>query len=305
MTVEVYGPVNATAAQGEDGVFTATLTWHVKYPVGPSYTWPQLLPDLIVGPLIASGQLPRRGSRYGNTLATCRSVSAARGDQNGVVIYTANYSDKNADSEKQEEPTNENPLFDRPIITWKASIESKAIYKDRDDKPILNSAGDPVIDTRDENPLGASVKSNVAFLPEWVLTYRNATNDAEFSLGGLVIAANVARITFPSGFISEPKDRNGIKYYEFTYDLEFDEQDKHYGTPINAGFREKVDKFFGDGVNDFMRNITNTDGTEVSDVVPLDENGRKIDLPTPENTLVIEVKKYYEKDFSILPGVVT
>lgn len=300
-TANLYGPIDTEADETEDGVFNASLVWRIHET--DKDTAPELLTaDQVAGPFIAVGALPQRGTRYQNTRATCRSTSAKK-ESNFVYLFTAKYSSKNSTDE--EKATDENPLFDRPIITWTGSTESRAIYKDRDDKPILNTAGDPIIDTIDDNVIGATVKSNVAFLPAYILTYRNATNHAEFSLGGLTISENAARFVLPGNFISEIKYRNEIPYYEFTYELKFDEQDLHYGKLLNAGFREKVDKFFGDGVNDFLRNITNSDGTEISEPAPLDTDGAKIALPTPENSVFVEVKKYYVKDFSVLPGVVT
>lgn len=295
-SLNLYGPVDSDADLSEDGVFSASLTWRIhetdqtKLPLS-------LTANLIADPFVSAGALPRRGTIYQGTQASCRSLSVRR-ESNYVYLVTAKFSSKNSTS--SEKATDENPLLDRPVVTWTGATESKAIYKDRDDKPILNTAGDPIIDTIEENIIGATVKSNVSGLPTWILSYRNATNDAPFTLRGLGVAANVARFVLPGNFLSEIKERNGVYYYEFTYELKFDEQDLHYGKLLNAGFREKVTI---EEVEQ-LRNITNSDGTEISEPAPLDIDGAKIEQPTPENAVLVTVKKYYEKDFSVLPGVV-
>lgn len=296
-TVNLYGPTETEADQTEDGVFNASLTWKL-HEMDRTKAAVNLSADQVATPFILAGALPRRGTRYQATLATCRTVSVKR-DSNFVYSVTAKFSSKN--SAEEEKATDENPLLDRPTITWTGSTESRAIHKNRLDKPILNTAGDPIIDTIEDNIIGVTVKSNVAGLPPWLLGYRNATNNAEFTIGGLLIPINVARFQLPGNFLSELKHRNDYPYYEFTYELKFDEQDKHHGNLLNAGFREKVTI---DAV-ETLRNITNTDGTEISEPAPLDEDGEKIELPTPDNSVFVEVKKYYEKDFSVLPGVVT
>jgi hypothetical protein len=45
------------------------------------------------------------------------------------------------------------------------------------------------------------------------------------------------------------------------------------------------------------------DGSEPDDPVPLNADGTKIDTPTPDNVRYLEVKKYGEAVYSILPGV--
>lgn len=297
--VDLLAPKEATARLGEDGVFTASVKWKIHVKDATGLTWVDLLPDVVATPFVNAGELPKRGTQYLNTQATCRETYADV-ESNFVYTFTADYSSKN--STEAERGTDEQPQNDRPLINWVASQESRAIYKDRNEQPILNTAGDPIIETRDENIIGVSVKSNVLQVPSWVLSYRNSINNAPFSLiNGLTVGTNVARFVLPSGFISEPKERNDTIYYEFTYELHFDEQDLHQGKPINVGKREKID--IGGG-NYELRNITNEDGTECTDYVPLDEDGLKIALPTPSNTLIIDVDKYYEKDFSILPGVI-
>ena len=65
--------------------------------------------------------------------------------------------------------------------------------------------------------------------------------------------------------------------------------------PLDAGFRELL--------NGEQKRIVGKDGSEPDDPVPLNADGTKIDTPTPDNVRYLEVKKYGEADYSILPGV--
>ena len=130
----------------------------------------------------------------------------------------------------------QDPINDRPKIRWNGTIENRIIHKDRDNEAILNSVGDQLSDTKDDNLFGATVTVNVRQVPSWLLSYRNSTNQSQFILGGLTIPSRVARIVFHDGFISEAMNRNDVTYYQFTYTLLLDEQDFWDGSLIDAGF---------------------------------------------------------------------
>lgn len=278
-----------------DGVFTATLTWTLKTQLSDS------LEDMLSTNVAAAfaDYLPFEGNVFpGVPLATCRGVRCKNTDTKGFYTYTASYSDANSDGE--EKGTDDNPLNDRPIIKPTAGMTSRAITRDRDNYAILNAVGDPVLQSMEDNTIGLRISANVESLPQWVLSLRNTCNESQITVGGLTVPANGARFILPSDFLSDVKNRNDINYRVFTFELLFDERDLHYGRPLNAGFRKIAETRagFAEPVN-----ITNKDGSEISEPVPLDENGNVIEDPTPENAYFLTVKKYPEAQYNVLPGV--
>jgi len=287
ISLTLHSPV---AEQGEDGVFKATVKWEMVVEIS---TNPLLmLPDYIA--TLFYDYLPLRGTIYRAELpwVTCRTVRCEH-VKGGVFSYTATYSDKNA--EGVEPGTNENPLLDRPIVKTIAGMRQLPIYKDREGNAIMNSANDPIVQSVEFNTVGFKVEANVALVPTWILNYRNCTNIAPFTIGGLYIDTDVARFVLESDFVDGPKSRNDINYLVFKYTLLFDEVDKHYGVPLDAGYNELID--------DEQVPITLKNGAEPSGPRPLDENGAHIENPTPNNVRFLEVKKYPQADFSVLPGV--
>lgn len=288
VSLSIHSPV---AVEGEDGVFTATIKWTLVVTVDESSQL-YMLPDVVAG--LFWEYLPIRGTIYhpGRPWVTCRTVKCEH-VKGGQYTYTATYSDKN--STEEEQGTNENPLLDRPIVKSIAGMQTKAIYKDRDGKAILNKANDPVVQTVENNTIGFKVEANVAFVPTWILTYRNCTNNAPFTIGGLPVATDVARFVLESDYVEGPKSRNDITYLVFKYTLLFDEIDKHYGVPMNAGYNELV--------NNEQVPIILPGGAEPNSPHPLTLEGARIENPTPENVNFLEIKKYPQADFSVLPGV--
>lgn len=277
------------------GVFTATMEWTLKTTI--SATLADMAPSQIAG-LFAG--LPIEGTNYSAynslwPLVSCRGVSCNQ-IEGGVYLYKTDWSDEAAKNDTQA--TDEDPTNDLPIIKPIGGTREKAITRDRDDKPILNKAGDPVAQSIEENTIGISVTVNVAIdsgVELLVLALRNRVNAAPIQVGNWFIDTNMARVMFPSNFLSEVKRRNDTEYFEFSYELLVDERDKHQGRPLNAGFREK---YAGE-----LRTIIATDGSEPSEPAPLDESGVKLDVPTPDNVIYLEIDKYEEGDFTDLPGV--
>jgi hypothetical protein len=285
------------AGRGEDGIFTADVEWTLTVSISPNVV--DMLADRVA--YLFRDQLPLVGTVYpGVPFATCRNVSCDM-EEVGVYKFAAQFSDKNS---KETAATNEDPTKDLPIIKPVASTRELAISKDRDNKGILNKAGDPVIQTRDQQFVGLTVRVNVADIPAAVLDLVDTTNAAPFKIGGWHINTNQARFILPSDFMSEPKSRNEISYYEFGYEMAIDTIDMHYGTPMNAGFRQLVPEDpEADPIVYRKERILEEDASEPGEPVPLDEFGVAIVNPTPDDVTFLKVKKYREADYSWLPGV--
>jgi hypothetical protein len=301
------------------GVFTATLEWELKVTIS------ETLADMAPSNVAAQFDLPFEGTSYAfyNTryqYASCRGASCEQ-IKGGIYRYTTEWSDENAKQNEDgddSKATDEDPLNDLPIIKPVGGMRERAITKNRDDEPILNKAGDPVIQSIEDNTINIAVTANVAVdsgVEELVVALRNRVNIAPIRVGRWFIDTNMARVIFESGFLSEVKRRNDHEYLEFSFLISVDERDFHRGTPLNAGFRQKVWTTSGgtpiaptsdpDPDTDIytVETILAADGSEPSEPVPLDDFGREIANPQPDDVLYLDVDKYQEVDFTQLPGV--
>ena len=299
------------------GVFTATMEWTLKVTISSNVA--DMAPS-VVSALFPS--LPIEGTLYDTynpsaPFVSCRGVSC---DQvgGGVFIYKTTWSNENAKDDGQA--TDEDPLNDLPIIKPVGGMRERAVAKDRADEAILNKAGDPVIQSIEDNSINIAVTANVAVdsgVEALVVSLRNRVNAAPIQVGRWFIDTNMARVIFESNFLSEVKRRNGQEYLEFAFLLSVDERDFHKGTPLNAGFRQKVwttssgapiapTSAPNPGAGDIYttETILGDDGSEPSEPVPLDAFGRKLPEPQPDTVLYLDVEKYQEGDFTLLPGVV-
>ena len=288
MTVTFTGEKSGLTATNTKGVRTYTVTYKLHADGDETAS--------VVG---NDSNLPSVGSIHAEDgLAYCESLSVRQVKGKYAWEATANYT--TANSVEGETGLNEDPEQDRHVITWNGSTQNVSIYKDRDGKGILNSAGDPLLDVMDTNLLGVTVASNVTAVPSFILSYRDSINSAAINVGGLAIAAGVARLVFPGGYISAAKTRGDHTYYTFSYELIFDEQESHEGQLLDQGYRQKYSE---SGVTDGHRNILNDDLTVITEPAMLDGLGEKLDDPSPESAAYITVNKYHLKDFSVLPGV--
>ncbi len=292
--------VESAKASKSNGIFTATVVWVLQVEVVDSLL--NMLPDVVAGRYIAAGVLPIEGAPYpGYAWASCRSVNCDK-DNGGIYRYTAEYSDANAASvggggQDFIPATYENPLLDLPIIRPSSGMVTRSITKDIDDKAILNSAGDPIVQTVEDNTIGFAITANIPYVPAAYLALRNTRNAGPISIGGIPISAKAARFVLPANWVSEPKARNDISYLEFTFELHVDEVDKHDGRPLDAGFRALS------GTPEKLVTIVNGDGSEPSEPILLDGEGHVLVDPDPDNAVFLEVKKYPLANYLILPGV--
>lgn len=298
----------------DKGVFTVQMEWDLVFVSDGTLAdfTPSAVAGLFVLPVEGSGYSVWNASR---PLVSCRSVECGQ-IEGGVYFYKTTWSDEN--SKNDERATDEDPINDLPIIKPVGGFKDRAITKNRNDEAILNKAGDPVAQSVEDNTINLSVDVNVpadGTTEALVLSLRNRVNDAPIQVGNWYVGTNMARVTFGSNFLSEVKRRNDIEYHVFTYELQIDERDRHNGTPLNAGFRQKV--WIDGSGNEIvaptdpnpathtftLERILADDGSEPSEPVPLDDFGRKLDEPQPDTVIYLDVEKYEEGDFTALPGV--
>jgi hypothetical protein len=288
MTVTFKGEKSGLTATNTKGVRTYSVTYKIHADGGETAS--------VVG---NDSNLPSVGSVHAEDgLAYCESLAVKQVKGKYAWEATANYT--TANSVDGETGLNEDPEQDRHVITWNGSTQNISIYQDRDDNGILNSAGDPLLDVMDTNLLGVTISSNVTGVPSWLLGYRNSINNAAINVGGLAIATGVARIVFPGGFISPAKTRGDYTYYTFSYELIFDEQESHEGKLLDQGYNER---FTDINTTNGLRPMTTEEGTVVTEPAMLDGSGARLTNPTAATASYITVNKYFQKDFSVLPGV--
>ena len=288
-----------------EGVFTASVSWKLQVKTGGAATVVDMLPDRAA--YLFASKLPKIGSHYPYLpLCTCRAQSCKHGEANGLFIFTAEYSDENSSS--TEPSTNTNPLNDLPKVLPIAGSETLPITRDKNDHGILNSAGDPIIDSVTYNTLGFKIESNEPDIPSYIANVVNHTNNAPILVKGLIIPQGVARCWVPSDWWSTTQRRNGHEFYKFKFELHLDYRNGHNGYPLDAGFRETY--LFSDGAGGFAtarRTILGEDGSEISTPAPLDPDsappGAKLEDPEPDNVRYIEVERLDQATFSVLPGV--
>ena len=290
------------------GVFSATMEWTLTCTISANVA--DMAPSQIAG-LFA--WLPVEGTAYGDynplwPYTSCRSVACDQ-IEGGIYKYVTEWSDENAkrnENGDDSKSTDENPLNDLPVIKPVGGMRERAITKDRNDEAILNKAGDPVIQSVEDNTINIAVTCNVAVdsgVESLVVALRNRVNIAPIRVGRWYIDTNMARVIFESGFLSEVKRRNDTEYLEFSFLLSIDERDLHKGTPLNAGFRQRVAIPATSPVEYAQETILSKDGSEPGEPVPLTSLGAVLEDPQPDTVLYLEIEKYQEGDFTQLPGV--
>lgn len=197
------------------------------------------------------------------------------------------------------EDSPESPLSRPAKITWSTIKYQKAVERDREGNAILNSAGDyfdpPVM--KDLSRWTVSVSKNVAAVPTDIIDYPDALNSGTFSIGGISIEQNVAKIMGIS--ISDLQKEGDIEYYVFQYTLEFDAIDKWKCKPLQHGFYCLENVFAG--TPDKIR-CTDSNGKPAVSPQLLADNGTQIGLPiTPGDAKYGDYNIYHEMDFSVLP----
>lgn len=290
------------------GVFSATMEWTLTCTISSNVA--DMAPSQIAG-LFA--WLPVEGTAYGDynplwPYTSCRGVACDQ-IEGGIYLYKTEWSDENAkqnEDSQDSKATDENPINDLPVIKPVGGMRERAITKDRNDEAILNKAGDPVIQSVEDNTINIAVTCNVAVdsgVESLVVALRNRVNIAPIRVSRWYIDTNMARVIFESGFLSEVKRRNDTEYLEFSFLLSVDERDLHKGTPLNAGFRQRVAIPATSPVQYTQETILSKDGSEPGEPVPLTSLGAVLEDPKPDTVIFLEIEKYQEGDFTLLPGV--
>lgn len=235
--------------------------------------------------------LPYLNTHPDSTQYMCKRLRARR-DKNAPLHWIAE-AEYNTAPIGQEEEDDLPPVDRRAKITWNTVKYQKAIEKDINNKGIVNSAGMPFNPPplKDISRWTCTVTKNVDVVPTSVLTYADKLNSGTFTIGGISIAAKVAKIM--SIQISDRQKEGDDEFYALSYTLEFDPDDKWKGKYLQQGLLQTsgsdripcVDKY----------------GSPVRNAVPLDSSGVQIADPTTTNAAYTDYDIYSTMDFSVLP----
>lgn len=215
----------------------------------------------------------------------CKRLTGKQ-DRNAALHWVV---DAIYDTKPGQDDDKETPLDRRAKIRWRTNKYQKAVEKDRDDEAILNSAGyyfDPP-PLKDLSRWTVTVSKNVPAVPTDILTYPDALNAATWTIQGIAVEPNAAKIMEID--ISDLQKEQDEEFYVFTYTVEFD-RDLWQGIYLNIGFYD------ADG-----ERIKDASDKPVVYPWPLDEDGMKIATPTPANATYSRYDIFPELDFSILP----
>ena len=188
----------------------------------------------------------------------------------------------------------ENPLEEPPSVSWGFRSYTEPIYRDKDNVPIENSAGDTYDPTITEEVFNLEVtiiRNEVTYDPDLAIEYINTMNDDVVIIAGHSAVTNTARL---NEYSAQKAEKNGIDYWIVTYRVEFDE-DTFVREVIDQGFRIKD----GSTMKRIMENVDGSSSeTPVTEPVKLDGFGGK---------LVVGLAAHYqtfrtleEKDFDVL-----
>jgi hypothetical protein len=191
--------------------------------------------------------------------------------------------------EDEDEP--ENPL-DRPVrISWSSELSQEFTTKDKDGKPMLNSAGDPLEPyEKDDVRWIIRLVKNFSALPTWVANFTNKVNSSSLSIGGLTLAERTCKVQ--SLQISEQQVQNDIPYVEVSVEIAY-RPDTWDAKRLDEGFHEKL--------GSTRQKILLDDNNEPSEPVPLNGAGAHISEPDPDNAVYLDYEIYEEEDLNDLP----
>lgn len=213
-------------------------------------------------------------------------------------------------NDKNKVNPNDSPLYpDTPAkISWAWEKKEIPIDKDRDDKPIRNSAGDPYDPAfKVEFPLPVkTITVNVGedefdaeWAQDWMMAINSDTYDGAEEERALVMDITATQEEYTEG---EDEEEETIRYWALTIKIGFNFV-SWQPELLSQGYRELVDDPDSPG-NKLLQPIT-VAGRDVTNPIPLNEDGEALIGPTElgaegENAHFTEYNVYHKKSFAAL-----
>jgi hypothetical protein len=194
-----------------------------------------------------------------------------------------------------------NPTNRPPRITWDSETVQQFTTKDKDGKPMLNSAGDPLEPIeKDDIRWIISLTKNFASLPLWILNCVNVVNSSAVTVSGVTLPTRTVKTQRLR--ISDLLNENGFDFYEVTIELAY-KPDTWDVDRLDEGFNVIA----GDGdipASEKKRiRIEDDEGEfqETTEAVPLDGAGGVLANPDPDNCVYRTSEIYEDEDLNALP----
>ena len=237
--------------------------------------------------------IPRRGEQYPDDLFVYMAnkyVEAIAPPMAWHVIceYTSEWS------------FGQNPLSDPAIISWKAEQFERPTWKDRNGEAILNSAGGfyPTLPMMDDSHFVASVQKNVSIIPVWVTTYQDALNISPFTIDGIAVAAELAKLQ--SLQIGDWQERNNVLYRVLSFDIHF-RADGWALSILDQGFARRGLASRGEDITKDFAIRREGDMTPSEQPMLLNGLGQKLSPANPTTAVFLDFDVYRLRDFNLLP----
>jgi hypothetical protein len=239
--------------------------------------------------------LPKVGSEHpSDSSMSATKISVDRDDDSHYVYYyKVTYSSDNG-ATSAGGSTIENPLNRPNRITWSGEESTEYYFRDRDDEPVVTSAGElfETMPERDRSdPVVTIVSNQATFDATKAIEYVNAVNSVAFSFSDGKSTWTVGTGVAKMGTIvaSELKSENGVEYYEVTYPIKLRDD----------GWRDFIEdrgyKFLD--ANGKQQDILDGTQKKVTTPYPLDGSGGKKENAT-DTPASREFKPYNELPFS-------
>lgn len=189
----------------------------------------------------------------------------------------------------------DDPEQDEILISFNSEIYQEAVYMDKDNKAIMNSANDPFDPpaAMDNAHLIATIASNHQAIPSWILNYQNAVNSAPCTISGLSIGqgkAKVARIT-----VGQRQKRGNTTFFPLSTEIHIKKEGWRL-EPLDQGLNEIL-------LGKKRAILLGADLHEATTPQPLNGMGVYDEDATPATATYLDFRVYDELNFSALPGV--
>lgn len=231
---------------------------------------------------------------------TVTSNEAIRREQADVWDVTVTY----------QQLTAENPLNEPAKVKARSQDDKRAALYDADGKPYLNTAGDFLEPVEEDEAIWVySVTKNVASVPAWFDSYPNRVNDDAVRLMGRLREAGTLKLK--GGSIDEA-DYQGQTYYVLSFELWW-RLDGWEAKVVNRGYNQLVEITenppwlapLGQQVTKpktrLVRQPILINGQPPREPQALDNDGKWIENPTPEDIVLLSFKPKPWLPFSVLP----
>lgn len=208
----------------------------------------------------------------------------------------------------EEEDKPENPLERPAEISGESEMSQIFTTKDKDGKPVLNSAGDCLEPHELDDPRGVIIiDKNFATIPTWLSEYVNKVNSTDFSIPGFSSPFAARTVKMQRFRFEKAQVQNDVTFVPVSIELSV-KKDTWDVDRLDEGFHEvtggTVVSYPTRGISyrsgGTKAKITLDDNNEPTEPVPLDGTGQKLTDPTPDNAVYMTVKYHEEADFSVI-----